>query len=198
MLVCSTVKTLLTGRLTGATGERVEEVHALDAGLIAGNLLVIVVTVVGIGLTAIGLPGNWLIFFAALGYGYLESFTHMNTTVLLLLFGSLLIGELAEFVAGSLGAKRENASRAAMAAAFIGGIAGGIIGTGFVPGLGSIAGAIGASFAAGYLAEYASTGNQERATRVAKSIVIGQALGLIFKLAVAIGMVAFIISQLTW
>ncbi|WP_169717723.1 DUF456 domain-containing protein [Sporomusa silvacetica] len=170
----------------------------LDEGLTAGNLLVILVTVIGIGLTAIGLPGNWLIFFTALGYGYLESFTHMNATVLLLLFGALLIGELAEFVAGSLGAKKENASRAAIAAAFIGGIVGGLVGTGFMPGLGSIAGAIGASFAAGYLAEYAFTGNKEQAARVAKSIVIGQAMGLIFKLAVAIGMVAFIISQLTW
>ena len=170
----------------------------MDVGLTASNLLVIVVTVVGIGMTAIGLPGNWLIFFTALIYGYLESFIHMNSTVLLMLFGALLTGELAEFVAGSLGAKKENASNMAILAAFIGGIAGGIIGTGLMPGLGSIAGAIGGSFAAGYLAEYASTGNREKATRVAKSIVIGQALGLIFKLAVAIGMVAFIISQLTW
>ncbi|HWR45462.1 DUF456 domain-containing protein [Sporomusa sp.] len=170
----------------------------MDAGLTAINLLVIVVTVIGIGLTAIGLPGNWLIFFAALGYGYLEAFVYMNNTVLLILFGALLAGELAEFAAGSLGAKKENASRAAIGAAFVGGIAGGIIGTGVMPGLGSIAGAIGGSFAAGYLAEYAATGSREKAGRVAKSIVVGQALGLIFKLAVAIGMVAFIISKLTW
>ena len=170
----------------------------MDAGLTASNLLVIVVTIVGIGLTAIGLPGNWLIFFTALGYGYLENFSHISSTVLLILFGALLSGELAEFVAGSLGATKENASRTAILAAFIGGIAGGIIGTGFMPGLGSIAGALGGSFAAGYVAEYVATGNREKAARVAKSIVIGQALGLIFKLAIAIGMVAFIISQLTW
>lgn len=170
----------------------------MDAGVTVANLLVIVITVIGIGMTAIGLPGNWLIFFSALSYGYWESFIHINSTVLLMLFGALLIGELVEFVAGSLGAKRENASRLAIIAAFIGGIAGGIIGTGIVPGLGSIAGAIGGSFAAGYFAEYATTGNKEKAVRVAKSIAIGQALGLIFKLAVAIGMVAFIISQLTW
>ncbi|HWR09316.1 DUF456 domain-containing protein [Sporomusa sp.] len=170
----------------------------MDAGLTAINLLVIVVTVIGIGLTAIGLPGNWLIFFVALAYGYQESFVYMNNTVLLILFGTLLAGELAEFAAGALGAKKENASRTAIIAAFIGGIAGGIIGTGVMPGLGSIAGAIGGSFATGYLAEYAATGNREKAGRVAKSIVVGQALGLIFKLAVAIGMVALIISKLTW
>lgn len=170
----------------------------MDAGVTAINLLVICITVVGIGMTTIGLPGNWLIFFTALSYGYLEGFVHMTSTVLLIIFGALLLGELAEFLAGSLGAKRENASRSAMVAAFVGGIAGGVIGTGIMPGLGSIAGAVGGSFAAGYLAEYAATGNREKAAKVAKSIVIGQALGLIFKLAIAIGMVAFIISQLTW
>lgn len=170
----------------------------MDAGLIAINLLVLVVTVIGIGLTVIGLPGNWLIFFIALGYGYLESFVYMNHTVLLILFGAVLAGELVEFVAGALGAKKENASNRAVLAAFIGGIAGGILGTGIMPGLGSIAGAVGGSFAAGYLAEYAATGNSEKAGRVAKSIVVGQALGLIFKLAMAIGMVALIISRLTW
>ncbi|SMC47726.1 DUF456 domain-containing protein [Sporomusa malonica] len=170
----------------------------MDAGLTALNLLVIVVAVIGIGMTAIGLPGNWLILFTALGYGYLETFVHMNTTALLILLGALLLGELAEFVAGAMGAKKEKASRAAIVSAFIGGIFGGIIGTGIMPGLGSIAGAVGGSFAAGYLAEYAATGDREKAGRVARSIMIGQALGLIFKLAVAIGMVAFIISKLTW
>ncbi len=170
----------------------------MDAGVTVINIVVIVVTIVSIVLTAIGLPGNWLIFFAALFYGYLESFIHMDSTVLLVLFGAVLTGELAEFVAGSLGAKKENASRTAILAAFIGGIAGGIIGTGIMPGLGSIAGAIGGSFASGYAAEYLVTGNREKATRVAKSIIVGQTLGLLFKLAIAIGMVALIISQLTW
>lgn len=170
----------------------------MDAGLIAINLLVIAVIAVGIGMTAIGLPGNWLIFFTALGYGYTEGFVHMSSTALLLLLGALLLGELAEFIAGALGATKENASRMAIGSAFFGGIVGGIAGTGIMPGLGSIAGAITGSFVAGYLAEYAATGNREKAGRVAKSIMIGQALGLIFKLAMAIGMVVLILSKLAW
>lgn len=170
----------------------------MDAGVTAVNLAVIVVSVVSIGLTAIGLPGNWLIFFTALGYGYLESFVHMNTTVLFMLLGAVVVGELAEFAAGALGAKKEDASRLAIVAAFLGGIAGGIIGTGIMPGLGSIAGAIGSSFACGYIAEFWITGSQEKATRVAKSIVLGQAIGLVFKSAIAVGMVILIISKLTW
>ncbi len=170
----------------------------MEAGLTAINLLMIVIAVLGIGMTAIGLPGNWLILITAIGYGYLDNFVHMSTGVLLGLLGALLLGELAEFAAGTLGAKKEQASRGAMLAGFLGGIAGGIIGTGIVPGLGSIAGAIAGSFAAGYLAEYAATGNRDKAGRVAKSIVIGQALGLLFKLAVAVGMVVLLISKLTW
>lgn len=170
----------------------------MNAGLTVVNLLIIVASVIGIGMTAIGLPGNWLIFFTALGYGYLDNFSHMSSMVLIILFAALVLGEIVEFVAGSLGAKKENASRYAIIAAFIGGIAGGIIGTGIMPGLGSIAGAIGGSFAAGYLAEYLATGSWEKAGRVAKSIVIGQTLALIFKLAIAIGMVVFVISRLTW
>ncbi|WP_425058088.1 hypothetical protein SCACP_27360 [Sporomusa carbonis] len=162
------------------------------------SLMVVVILVIGLSMTAIGLPGNWLIFFTAFGYGYYENFIHMNNTVLLTIFGALLAGELAEFIAGTLGAKREKASRSAIVAAFVGGIAGGIFGTGIIPGLGSIAGAVGGSFMAGYLAEYLSTGDRGKAGRVAKGIVIGQVLGIIFKFAVAIGMVALIISRLTW
>ncbi|SDF31382.1 DUF456 domain-containing protein [Sporomusa acidovorans] len=170
----------------------------MDAGLTAGNLLVILVALVGVFLTVIGLPGNWLIFFTAISYGFFDSFIHINSTVLFILLGAVLTGEFIEFVAGSLGAKKENASRKAIFAAFIAGIIGGILGTGIMPGVGSILGAVGGSFIAGYVAEYAATGNREKAVRVAQGIVIGQAVGLIVKLAIAIGMVAFIISRLTW
>lgn len=170
----------------------------MDVTLTAINLLVIIVVIVGIGITAIGLPGNWVILFTALVYGYFDAFVHINTIVLLILLGALLVGELVEFVAGTLGAQKANASKTAIVTAFIGGITGGIIGTGIMPGLGSIAGAIGGSFVSGYFAEYFTTGNKEKAGRVAKSIVVGQALGLVFKLAVAIGMVVLIISKLAW
>ncbi|BBB92344.1 MAG TPA: DUF456 domain-containing protein [Methylomusa anaerophila] len=170
----------------------------MEYNLVIINLLTIGVLLMGLILTAIGLPGNVVIFVTALTYGYFEGFSHITYSVLLLILAAFLAGEAIEFVAGSLGAKKGNASRRAVWAAFLGGIAGGIIGTGMAPGIGSLLGAVAGAFASGFAAELSKTGDITKAGQVAKSIVIGQVLGIIAKLAIAFGMVILLISKLVW
>jgi len=162
------------------------------------NIFVAAILLGGIGLTVLGLPGNVLIFLVALGYGYYEHFVHLNYTILLILFGALVVGEIIEFVAGALGAKKEQASKGAIVAAFLGTIAGGIIGTGVLPFIGSISGAILGAFAASYLAEYIKTSDTGRAGRVAQSVIKGQIIGIIVKFAIAITMVIVVLSKIPW
>jgi uncharacterized protein len=162
------------------------------------HVAVIVLLLTGLGLTALGLPGNVLIFVTALAYGYYEGFVHIGYTFLLILLGTLLAGELVEFIAGALSAKRENASKRAVFAAVFGAILGGIVGTGLLPIIGSLLGAMCGSFIASYLAEYTKTGDMEKSQRVAKSVMTGQIIGLIFKFAIGIGMLVAVIYQLPW
>lgn len=153
---------------------------------------------VGVSLTMIGLPGNFLILLTALGYGYWEGFSHFNTTFLSVLFAAFIVGETVEFVAGALGAKREKASGWTITAAVLGAIVGGAVGTSIVPLIGSFLGAMAGAFAASYGVEYGKTKDAAKAIRVAQSVMVGQIVGMIAKFAVGIGMVVGIIANLPW
>lgn len=170
----------------------------MDIGGWILNVVMLVVLLAGFLLTVIGLPGNWLIFFAALGYGFYHDFTGFTVRLLLLLLGLLLTGEIIEFIAGALGARKQKASTLATIAAFIGGIAGAVAGTAILPVVGSLLGAFGGAFAASYLAEYLITGSRDQSHRVAKSVLAGQIAGMAVKMAVAIAMALTIAVNLIW
>jgi len=170
----------------------------MEIGLLLANIGMMFIVLLGAGVTLIGLPGNLIIFLGALGYGYWEHFTHFSTTFLLLLFGIFILGEAVEFLAGAMGAKKEHASGQAVIAAILGAILGGIIGTGLLPFIGTILGAMLGAFSASFLAELAHSGDAEKSRRVAISVAIGQITGMMFKLVVALGMVAAVALKLPW
>lgn len=162
------------------------------------NLVMLVLLLAGFLLTVISLPGNWLIFFAALAYGFFYDFSGFTVQLVILLFGLLLAGELVEFIAGALGARKQKASTLATVAAFVGGIAGAVAGTAVLPVVGSLLGAFGGAFGASYLAEYLITGNRSQSHRVAKGVLIGQVAGMVVKMAIAIAMAITIAVNLIW
>lgn len=86
------------------------------------NITMAVTIAIGIILTVVGLPGNLLIVLAAVSYGWQEDFEHLTYGSLLVLGGLWLSGELMDFLASVMGAKKERASGKATAAAFFGAI----------------------------------------------------------------------------
>ncbi len=160
------------------------------------NITMAVMLVIGIILTLVGLPGNLLIVVVAASYGWQEDFVHLTYGSLLTLAGLWLSGELMEFLAGIMGAKKERASGKATAAAFFGAITGGIIGTGILPIIGTIIGSVLGGFSASYYVEYKNANDKMKALQVAKGVVKGQLLGMLIKFIVAIGMSATIIYKL--
>ncbi len=162
------------------------------------NVVVTVALLGGVLLTLLGLPGNTVIFLVAAAYGYYDHFVHLTMGTVFILLGALISGEIVEFVSSILGAKKENASKRAMQAAFFGTVAGGILGTMVLPVIGSFLGCILGGFLAAYLAEYSKTSNGEIAKRVAVSVIKGQILGTVIKIGIAIGMVGLTIAQLQW
>lgn len=170
----------------------------MEFGLVVLNLTVIAVLLV-LGLTTlIGLPGNWFIFLAAAGYGWLQNFSTMGIHFFLILLGLLLFGELVEFAAGAVGAKKKKASLPAVIAAAIGGVAGGITGTIILPVVGSLLGAFGGAFLASYGVEYLITGSASQSAKVAQGVFVAQLAGMVIKTAVAMAMIVAIIGHMKW
>lgn len=111
--------------------------------------LLLVVVVVGWGLTVFSLPGNWLIVLGAALYAWLgpveESRLAIGWGVVGALAALAALGELFEFLAGALGAAKAGASKRSAALAIVGSLVGSLVGA-FVglpiPLVGSLVGAI--------------------------------------------------------
>jgi uncharacterized protein YqgC (DUF456 family) len=161
-----------------------------------GNMVMAATVVFGIILTLIGLPGNFLILIAAVIYGWQEDFSHLGYGWLLLLAGMWGGGELIEFVAGIMGAKKQQASKWAMLAAFTGSLAGAAVGTSILPLIGTLLGMVLGGFIASFAVEYLYTRDKLKAHQVATGAVKGQLTGIMIKLILAISMAAVILYRL--
>lgn len=162
------------------------------------NFIVVVFLLIALGLTMLTLPGNLLIFLIAMGYGFFDQFSRFDYYFLIMLFTGFALGELVEFAAGAAGAKREKASKRAIAAAVAGAVVGGLAGTALLPVLGSFIGAMLGAYAASYYAELSVCQDAAKSKKVAMSVMKGQIIGAIFKFVVAIAMVIAIIARLAW
>ena len=162
------------------------------------TILCSIIILGGIIMTMVGLPGNIIIVFVGLAYGYYDRFEHVDYAVLVIIVGVFIVGELIEFWAGLIGAKQEKASKRAVVAAFVGTVLGGIWGTVILPLIGSIIGALVGAFAITAVAEYTKTKDEKQAKRVAIGVLKGQLVGMIFKVVIAVGMAMALIYHLKW
>ena len=105
---------------------------AAAAVLLSGGL--VVVSIICWGLTLLGLPGNWGLVLACLGYdGLVEDGSRRELGLKLIAVLALLalLGEVIEFVAGAFGVRKRGGSALsaglAMVGSFIGAVMGGVI-----------------------------------------------------------------------
>ena len=104
-----------------------------DAADIAGIIVLIALSGVGVLLALFQLPGTWLMLATALVYDWCYGFERLGTTPLVVLACLAVAGEIIETVASSAGAKRSGAGKGASWAALIGGLAGMLIFTPLIP-----------------------------------------------------------------
>lgn len=93
--------------------------------------LLIIVLLVGWGLTVIGMPGNWMMVIAAAVYAFLtpeESPAVIGWGVVGALAVLAALGELLEFLAAALGVAKARGSRRGAVLALVGSLMGGIAG----------------------------------------------------------------------
>jgi uncharacterized protein YqgC (DUF456 family) len=161
--------------------------------------LFVLVLIVGWLLTVIGMPGNWLMVVAAVGYELLVpdgSARSLGWIVVGVLAALAALGELAEFAAGALGASKAGGSRRGVALAMLGSLGGGILGlfVGLpVPVIGPVLGAVlfaaaGALVGAMAGERWAGKGWGET-WKAGRGAFWGRVLGTVAKIGVATAMV---------
>ena len=175
-------------------------------------LVMSITLIVGLGclfVVALGLPGHWVMWGLAviveLSDGLWlpdgERFTFGWLALgLVLLLG--VIGEIAEFGFGVIGADKGGASRRGQIGAFVGGILGAIFGTAIpIPLIGSLIGALGGTFFGAYLGEKSLSGEKKpenkQAAKTAMWATLGRVAGVAVKSAVtSVALLILVLSPL--
>ncbi len=155
-------------------------------------ILLMIVNAVGLALVAAGLPGNWLMVACTLlaQWGYSRAGAGntplFSPGVLLAVILLAIAGEVLEFIAGLVGAKRAGGTRYGAWGAVLGTIAGGIAGTFVIalPVIGSLIGACAGAALGAILLELHGGTRPALALRSGAGAGIGRLIGTLAKLAV--------------
>lgn len=143
-------------------------------------VLLILLTIVGLGISLLGLPGLWLVVAATVVFTLVTSGAVLSWQTVLVVAGLAVASEIVEFVAGAAGSKTAGGTWRGIAGAVVGGVAGGIVGVP-IPVVGPLLGAVlGAAIGAGIL-ELTGNSNLGRAGNIALGAAKGRAWGIASK-----------------
>jgi len=168
----------------------------VNAIQIIGIVVLCLAMVLALGSIIFGLPGIWMILVLAVVAAALEGFARINLTVILILLGLALFGELLEFLIGYVGARVKGASRAASMAALIGAIAGAFFLGGWIPVVGALLGAFAGAFLAAFTVELFKQGKAEPAYKAGIAAMFGRIGSIISKLSIGVAMIVIVIYRL--
>ena len=158
-------------------------------------------------LTLLGMPGNWIMLAAAVGYLFLlpaQSPVAIGWTTIFVLLVLAVIGELLEFLAGALGVAKAGGSKRGAMLALVGSVVGGVAGL-FVglpiPIIGPLVGAVllagVGAFAGAVLGEQWKGRDLDESMRIGHAAFWGRVLGTVAKSAVgAIMVVATLVAMI--
>lgn len=163
---------------------------------IIGLVLICLAMVMSLGLIIFGLPGTWIILLLAVAAGAIEGFQKINLTIILILLGIAILGEILEFLIGYLGARVKGASRMASLAAIVFGIAGAVLLSGTIPIVGALIGAFAGSFFGAFLVEYIRNQKLQDAYKSGMAAMFGRMGSILSKIAVGVAMIVIVIYRL--
>ena len=149
-----------------------------------GLLVIIAVGCLGsLVLSAVRLPGIWLVAFGSLLMGWLTNWQLVSATALAWIFGLAVGAEVLEFLMSAVVTRRAGGSGRAAWGALIGGFAGLFFLSIPLPVIGSMIGALLGCFLGAAFGELSVRGSLDQGTRVGVSAAIGFALGAATKVA---------------
>ena len=144
--------------------------------------LLVLICLAGLALTAIGLPGLWVMVAAVVGYGFLTDFASIGIITIVSVTLLAAIGEVLEAGLGFGLTRRYGGSKRAAWGSLLGGIAGAIIGVP-IPLIGSVIGAFIGSFVGAVAFEYTTAATGGQAVRVGVGALLGRAAATAAKIA---------------
>jgi len=155
--------------------------------------LLALIALVGLLLTAVGLPGTWIFLSVAGLIKLFDPASALDWWTILVGVGLGLIAEAIEWVAASRYARKYGGSTRAGWGALIGGIAGAIVGFP-VPIISPLIGAVVGTFLGALVAEYSVSGISGGAQRVAWGAMIGRLVATVAKVGFGVVIAVLVLT----
>jgi len=164
---------------------------------IVGASGVTIISIVGIALTLLTLPGMWIAIAAAIGVQLWQP-TMFSWWTLGICIGLALLAEMLEFFASAAGAAKGGASKKGALGAIIGSLVGAIVGSFFFPPIGTVLGAVAGAGGAVIWVEMSLEKRGFRdATKAGTGAAVGRLLATFIKVTFA-AVVALTLSIAAW
>lgn len=156
--------------------------------------IVVLISLVGIVLTMVTLPGAWLILATGVICNLWQD-GMFSWWTLGVGCGIAIIAEIAEVAASAVGAKSTGGSRSAAIGSVIGAIIGAIVGTPILPLVGTVAGAVLGAAAGALIAELGVANKSWKASaKVAGGAAAGRLVATVLKTAASVAIAAMLIT----
>ena len=148
-------------------------------------VVLVALSLVGLALIPLGLPGLWVMVGGILLYGWLTAFRSVGVTTIAIVLGLAFLGEIIENWIGFHYARRYGGSKRSGWGALIGGVIGAFIGVPIAV-IGSVIGAFLGSFLGAAVFEYSYSRHAGVATRAGWGAVVGRAAAAAIKVALGV------------
>ena len=159
---------------------------AMQDGLWLAGLALL--SVLGVLLTVVRLPGTWLILIAALVYSWHFDWSRPPWPFLVVLAVLAVVGEIVEFFSSAVTARRVGASGRTALCATVGGVVGMFVFSVPLPVIGTIIGGLLGCFVGAVIAEVTVRRDPVHGAKVGLFAALGQILGMIGKMMIALVM----------
>lgn len=157
-------------------------------------LLVAVGALLALPLTAVGLPGAWLLLAGVTIWKTADPAATLSWAGIGVAFGLATLAELIELGLATRYTAKYGGSRRAGWGALIGGIAGAIVGVP-IPVVGSIIGSFAGAFLGALIAEYSVRQQHDHAGRVAWGALVGRVLATGAKVALGVVLAVILVAD---
>ncbi len=157
---------------------------------IAAAVVCIALLIASLFLIVFSLPGTWVMVGITGLWAAFVGGSDFTTRFFLFLIGLAVVGEVAEFLAGHLGAKKFGGSNKGSLAGMIGSIVGAIVCAPLFFGLGALLGALGGGFIACWATEKFQGKSGKDALHAAFGATLGRFGGFVIKLGIGIAILS--------
>lgn len=156
----------------------------------------IALMILSLSLIFFGLPGTWVILGIIAAWNFLSGAAVLGWQFFLLLALLAALGEVLEFGAGYLGARKFGGSNKGSLGGMIGALAGAILCAPLFFGLGALLGALAGGFAGCFIVEKGCGAASGAAAQAAFGATLGRFGGFIIKLGIGVGMIALAVPRI--